>query len=479
MGREAYTRGVGSLAGVPAREPVKAALAVAVLAFVCGVALSIVISPLGGFDEPEHFVRAWQVSDGGIFPRKGVDSNGVTDLLAKVPGSLPDEMQAIMRDGLFNPHNRWDVYRRLGDPAPHGSSRFEGYEGAPYSPVAYLPSAVAIRVGRAFGLSTVALIELARLAQVIAYAAIIGLAVYRIRYRRLVLAVLALTPVALLQMGTISADPLTTALTLLVVAEASYLLTLSPAEIGIARICEAGAALVALALVKPPYFLVGALLLLPILRHRGRVAAGLTAAMATAAGLAIGWNQWANDRYVPQNGTSPKPGSSFYAFHDVAARDQFGFVRSHPFSFLGAIGRTLARYPGSLLHDTFAQSPSWRPPGALVVGVVALIAYAIVVSREPLPGGRAMRLLGLGVAAALFVSLMFLAYVGWNAVTAPRIDAVQGRYLLPVVAVLALVAIPAVNLGTRSEERALSSVLIGSGVLALWTIVGVVRLLYF
>jgi uncharacterized membrane protein len=455
-------------------------LAVAAVALLCGSVLAVVIPPLGGWDEPVHFLRAWQVSDGGVFPRTGTDANGTPDLFGQVPASLPGEMRAIMRDGLFNPHNAQHAYSHLNDAEPHGPPTWQGFEGAgAYSPVPYLPAALAIRAGRTLGLSTLAMIELARLAQVVAYAAIIGLAVRRIKRRRPVLAVLALAPVALIQVGTVSADPLTTALTLLVVAEASHLLSLPSEEIGIAHLAEVAAVLVALALAKPPYLLVGVFLLLPLWRHRGRVALGLGAAAAAAMGFAVTWNLWAQHHYVPQNGLVSKPGTAFYAFHDVVPRDQFGYVRSHPFSFLAAIGRTLAHYPGDLVEGAFTQSPSWQPPRAMVLGAVLLVVFALVASPVPLPGGRPMRLLGLGVAGALFVSLLFLAYVGWNAVAAPRIDAFQGRYLLPVVAVLAVVVTPPLTARSRTDEGALGAILAGSAMLALWVAVGMARFFYF
>jgi hypothetical protein len=40
------------------------------------------------------------------------------------------------------------------------------------------------------------------------------------------------------------------------------------------------------------------------------------------------------------------------------------------------------------------------------------------------------------------VAPLFLAYVGWNALHAPRIDGYQGRYLLVVLAMVALVIMP-------------------------------------
>jgi hypothetical protein len=53
-----------------------------------------------------------------------------------------------------------------------------------------------------------------------------------------------------------------------------------------------------------------------------------------------------------------------------------------------------------------------------------------------------MRTLGLSLAAVTVVASLFLAYIGWNALRAPRIDGYQGRYLLVVLALVALVLVP-------------------------------------
>jgi hypothetical protein len=44
-----------------------------------------------------------------------------------------------------------------------------------------------------------------------------------------------------------------------------------------------------------------------------------------------------------------------------------------------------------------------------------------------------------------------LAYAGWNKYEAPRIDALDGRYFFPVLALILLVLVPA--LGQRWAER--------------------------
>jgi len=84
-------------------------------------------------------------------------------------------------------------------------------------------------------------------------------------------------------------------------------------------------------------------------------------------------------------------------------------------------------------------------------GVVA----TVLLDAGPLPGGRAMRALALLLAFAGVVASLFLAYVGWNALRAPRIDGYQGRYLIVMLALVALVLVPD---GATRSLRALDNV---------------------
>src|SRR5262249_28259322 len=160
------------------------------------------------------------------------------------------------------------------DPAPSGPPTFVDFSAAAvYPPVAYVPSAIGIRIGRLFGASAFVLVLLARLAELAAFVALVGLAVRRLPSRAWVLTVVAVMPVALFQASTVSADAVTSALALLVVADA-LALTAKPVDgVPTSLIVETVVATIALALCKQPYILVAGLLLIPMWRHRRQVGA--------------------------------------------------------------------------------------------------------------------------------------------------------------------------------------------------------------
>ena len=105
----------------------------------------------------------------------------------------------------------------------------------------------------------------------------------------------------------------------------------------------------------------------------------------------------------------------------------------HPWFFVETIARTLGAFGTRLLREVVAQVPLWSLPVVVVVVAFALLATGGAVAdthAAPVLGWRSRALLA-GIAVVTFVTLMLLAYTGWNAVGSPRVEAFQGRYLLP------------------------------------------------
>jgi uncharacterized membrane protein len=258
-----------------------------------------------------------------------------------------------------------------------------------------------------------------------------------------VLAILTLTPVALFQAAAVSADAITTAFALLVVADAIALMARPPNDVPRALLIETVLATLALALSKQPYFLTAALLFLPAWRHRRAIGGVIVGAMAVGGIVVLSWARWANSHYIAPNFLPPAFGNEpNYANNNVEPSEQMSYLRGHPFAFLRAAGRMVTDHGARIAQDLVTQTSYWRVPGIIAVLVAIGVVAIVVVDSGALAGGRRMRALALGLAAlTLFVSLL-LAYVGWNAVRAPRIDGFQGRYLLLVLALIALVIRP-------------------------------------
>jgi uncharacterized membrane protein len=431
------------------------------VAAVLGTLFAVVLPPFAGYDEPLHFLRAWQVGDGRVLSvedRQNTANRNTEGLGGRFPSELRTDIIELIQTGVFAPGGNAslpDLLSHLNDDAPRGRHLFIAYPSAAvYSPVPYLPSALAIDIGRALHLSTLACLLLARLAGLAAYIALVALAIRRLPKRKWVLTTLGLAPIVIFQAATVTADTVTAGFAILLVANALRLASLPTDGVPTILLVETAAVTVALALCKQPYILVAAFLLLPAWKHRGRVAT----ALATGAGVAVvlggWWSKWAQDHY-----TAPTKGitsGASYAYHDVDSTKQLHFVRSHPFDFLQAIGSSLGKHGFDYARDALGQVGGWNTPWLLVLIVAILIAIALSIDGRPQPMARATSIIAAVLIVVLLVALFLLAYAGWNAVGAPRIDEFQGRYLYPLVALLVLAAIPAIpGAANTSPARAL------------------------
>jgi uncharacterized membrane protein len=409
---------------------------------VFGVAFALTLPPLAGADEGVHFLRAWHVSNGHAFAESGHRAGDpAPDLGARVPSGLYHGLGELLIDGQLSRTNARKVWSHVWDPAPAGRPVFVDFAAAAvYPPVPYLPSAIGIRIGRLFGASPFFLVLLARLADLAAFIALVALAIRRLPTRAWVLAILALTPVAVFQAATVSADVVTTALALVVVADALALMARPVDDVPRALVVETVLVTLALALSKQPYFLAAALLLLPAWRHRRSLGAVLGGTLAFGGLLALAWTHWANDRYLAPDFLPPSLGGHpNYANNNVQPKPQLAYLQHHPWAFVSAVGRTVTDHGISIAHDVMVQIAFWHVPGLIAFLVAFGLVAVVVIDAGPLAGGRAMRAFTLALAALTVVVSLFLAYVGWNALRAPRIDGFQGRYLAVVIAMVALV----------------------------------------
>jgi uncharacterized membrane protein len=218
-------------------------------------------------------------------------------------------------------------------------------------------------------------------------------------------------------------------------------------------------ATVALSLSKQPYVLAAALLLVPAWKHRRAIAAPIVAALVVSAGLALGWAHWANNHYLAPDFLPPALGGQpNYANNNVQPSAQIKRLRHDPFAFVGIVGRTVTHHGVSIAHDLVAQITFWHAPGVIAVLVAAGLVAVVVVDSAPLPGGNAMRALTLVLAAVIVGVSLVLAYVGWNALSAPRIDGYQGRYLLLVLGMVALVVFPDRRRARPRSPRAIAGI---------------------
>lgn len=443
-----------------------------------GLLLVFVTAPFHVPDEPAHFLRAYQIATAAAAepgPGGGIGY--------RLPASLRQLAELCTAGVAFHPGRRlepgllaaaWRLplapERRVFLPA--GSLTL-------YTPVPYLAAAAAVAAGRLLAPRPLALLYLARLGNLVAALAVSWIAVRIAPAQRWLLALLALTPMAMFERSSASADALTNALPLLLV---SCLLSLVLRRVGepagwelpsppLGRGTEvlapcpqhprpkggeggcrpAGSAtgrsvlLLAtaflLAAAKGVYFLLDLLVFLvpPVVRAKGRAAgsvraravAGLWAGGKAAAVAGAGISVWVTHRSAslgpPRLGVQPEA-----QLHGVLAA---------PLHFLGLAAADylhhLPRY-GAGFVGIFGWLDTPLPRPSMVLWGLLLLAAALTGGDPALALAAWQRQLAVAITGAVLLLLSLSQYVTWTPLGAGFVDGLQGRYFLPVAPVAAI-----------------------------------------
>jgi len=425
-----------------ALDSVSAATWFLVLATPICLFLAFAIPPAQGLDERNHFLRVYQVSGGTILPEYSgkhvggiVPSCGVAylDHLSSVAGQ-PGALQ-------------WRTFFQQPAGCDPSATRFVAFENtAVYSPVSYVPLALGVGVARLAHAPVPLLFSIGRLFGAFAYIGLVYLALRVATSGRNVLLVVALMPMALTSASEYSADTMTLALALLLVAG----IIRCRQDPGAARwaFALAGGAAIALALTKSTYAVLAvALLAVPSSFLASRAASmAVKVGVVAAAGLAALW-------WTHLVGYVALAAYSYPAGVDPSA--QIHYILAHPLSYAKLVWMTLVgsttsdgTWPGFVSWVGFyrnlgAGSPEPPVPVVIFAFVVLVQAYRDAVVTPA--AGRLRAAAALAWPAALIVVnsvlIMTALYVTDATVGATEYWRLHGRYFLPLAAMPAI-AVP-------------------------------------
>jgi hypothetical protein len=252
------------------------------------VLLALVLPPFQNADEPNNFLRAVQIADGGLVGRRAMipQPDGHRQLIAG--GRVDRGVMAAFRPFsalVFHPETR--AAPAMWAPAI-GWSAARGWEGFPnsalYPPTFYLPAALAVGIGRAGGLAIVQTLVLARILTGTLAVAVGAVAILCAGPAAVWLFALLTLPMPLSLMASVTQDPLLLAATAL--ATAMLVRGLRGPPLGRAARAALVGALCLVAMARPPY---APLAVLPLLVAGGTWRGRLIAA-ATVVASAAGWS---------------------------------------------------------------------------------------------------------------------------------------------------------------------------------------------
>ena len=366
-------------------------------------------------DEMTHLLRADQLAHGSI---QGIRMND-----ASAGGEVDAGVAAFVRQ-----HAAWAAPPPHAPPIPFsGTLEYAHFPNTVrYPPVLYVPSVLALWLGRAVDCSVATAFYAARLANaavaVLLCAGALGLA----RRGGWLLLTLGLMPMALFEMGSVCQDAGLLGVSLLLAAGMTRLPCASP------RAYWAVAGLIAImGGARPP--LLALVLLLGLRGWRGvfwphRLAAPLGCVVAV-----LSWSASTASLQVAMRADVP-----------ASVAPQLMHLVHHPSAVGPILFNTLCR-PDTNWLKTFIGVLGWLTvhlsASGYVAGVLALGLAALLCARQPNPLGRGDRAWVVAAAAAAFAGILLTTYLTWTPLGAVRVEGMQGRYFygfLP----LAVVALP-------------------------------------
>lgn len=420
------------------------------IALVAGPLVAVMTPPFQVPDEPAHWLRVVQVSQGSwMGERRGGNAGG------EVPRAIGESYGPFMRlredrKARTSPDEllRWT----RNEPFAHSPHQFTGFPNTVlYPPVPYLPAAAAVALARVFHGSPGAAFYAARLATLLAATALIAFALASAPSAiAWPLAVLALLPMSEALLGSVSPDAMTIALAIANVALCASLAA-DGAPFSATRVLALALTAAGLALTKPVYAPFGCATALIAASSRGRASMLASFLIAGVLPLAacVAWIAAAGRLYVPL-----LPG--------LSAQAQASWALAHPGTALGAIGRAVFDWRhGNEMIGVLGWLEAPVPIPIRLVELVALVAVPVVAAAEQplrLPGWARLVALAGVIAMALLIGIAML--LTWNVPGATKIAGVQGRYYLPLYA-LGLFAMPPLPLRIRSGLSAALTALAG------------------
>jgi uncharacterized membrane protein len=407
-------------------------LAMAVL--VLGLGYATLTAPFGVPDEFAHFWRACHVSEGKILAemRPGEGPG------AMLPRSVDEVVETLVRyHSIPLPLPRidreaWEQAWKMGFRSEDRMFRSFASTAA-YSPVPYLPAAAAIALARECHLSVLAGIYLARFANVLAAAALLSLAWRRLPLARESFALTAMLPMTLALIGSLSIDAMSLAVGFLWLA---LVLNFNSAEKRPAewRRYQIELIVVAAFLGQTKFvFPLALLALLCLFRRPGPDRPAVLTSLAALAVAALSATLWS-----AASGLVTTPTRT-----DVANPAlQLAFILEHPVRFAEICVYTFrisvveyGRQIVGVLGWLQTRLPEWLYAGMWIALALSTGFRGPKESETLTPAARVFcGLLAVTMLMGVYVAL----YEMWNAVGAPVIDGVQGRYFILILPLLGL-----------------------------------------
>ena len=403
------------------------------VAFIFGLFFLLITPPFQAPDEPNHFFKAWQISQGEF---KSVKQD------QRVGGYLPVSLQEFVTPYFriaWNKNNTFSVVatEEVNNITTECEKTFYDFSNtALYSPICHAPQALGIFAGRLFSSNVKTIFYISRLLSFLTWLALVFFAIRLIPICKWLLTYLALLPMSLFINMSLSADLMTNGICFLFFA---YVLRLCFQEPPIRnrQLMALSGLVILLASVKivyAPFLLLLFLLPKSKFRSTGHYLCWVTGGLAAGLSIILFWGALISDLYVPYEDYN-KTYREFTGISPAAnAHKQLEFIKEDPTQAFSVICHSIGDCYGSHI-ESYVGVFGWLDthlPGWMVYTLYALI-YVIASGEKDLRLSLSWKKRTLlFLVFMLILSLLFLSqHLSWVLVGAPSVWHIQGRYLIP------------------------------------------------
>jgi uncharacterized membrane protein len=387
-----------------------------------GLPYLLLTGPFRAPDERNHFLRAYEVSEGRLNGARVVGDVTGDDL----PASL-SRLSEVLGDHADHHIEPAQIEAARALELRPAERRFIEFSTAVYSPLAYVPAAAALALGRIFSAGPLALIYFARSANLIAGGLLVTLALCYAGYARRALLVIAILPMVLSQIATVTVDATSYGISFLWIAlvldtAINRTVALTPKRV----FCLFALAL-GLSQLRLPYPLLGLLIfLVPITARRRKTILLWIGIVGASLVPAISWTAAAAPLFRP---------APTAAIINPAAQVQW--LLKHPGIFWHRAKQDLADRAFDY-WEQFVGRLGWlniRLPLWVPIGFALLLAAGIILGPRDPPGPLWWQRLALAITAfGAILGAQLVLYLTFNSIHSPFILGMQGRYFtVPVV----------------------------------------------
>lgn len=395
--------------------------------FVFGTIILFITPPFQVPDEAVHFYRAISITQGDL----------VAEVQNSVAGGVIPEnaFQTGAQLAIYlacNPQNKQSFEKLsffLNLPPEPDKKRFVKNHSM-YPPAPYLAQAFGIGIGKVLHLSWLRTMYIARFTTLMFWLLCTYIAIKIIPVSKWLLILLALSPMALFQAASLSADSPTNALSFLFIA----LLFKNSVEneLDNRKLITTLILCILVSLCKPIYIsLIFLFFLTPVNRVKiKKYGAAFTLILLSSAGLIMLWMYLIKDVYTAFHTWRALPPEQV-----VSSSEQVKFILSHPLQYLGVMLNT-TRMHGTEVLESFVGKLGWidtpLPRWLLFLHSGMLLFYALTDSNKDVILSYWQKV----VISVVFFGTVVLTYTSiymtWTLVGNPTVEGLQGRYFIPI-----------------------------------------------